>query len=85
MSDKSNASGGGIGFFGLLTIAFIVLKLTNTIDWSWKWILAPIWIPAAVGIGIALICLLVWAAIKGAEIYRDSQRRKRFKQRNRAA
>ena len=26
----------------ILTVAFIVLKLTNTIDWSWWWILAPI-------------------------------------------
>lgn len=26
----------------LLTVAFIVLKLTNSVDWSWWWILAPI-------------------------------------------
>ena len=26
----------------ILTVAFIVLKLTNTVDWSWWWILAPI-------------------------------------------
>lgn len=37
-------SGGGIGFVGLLTIVFIVLKLTNNIDWSWWWVLSPIWI-----------------------------------------
>lgn len=36
------------GFFcGLLTVAFIVLKLTGFIDWSWLWVLAPIWIPVA--------------------------------------
>jgi hypothetical protein len=34
---------GGIGFFGLLGIAFILLKLTGTIDWSWWWITAPLW------------------------------------------
>ncbi len=45
MSDKSTNSSGRIGFFGLLTIVFIVLKLTNYIDWSWWWILAPLWIP----------------------------------------
>jgi hypothetical protein len=46
MSDnvKVNNSG-GIGFAGLLTIVFITLKLTNYIDWSWWWVLAPLWIP----------------------------------------
>lgn len=39
-----------IGFLGLLTIAFIVLKLTNYINWSWWWILAPLWIPVALSI-----------------------------------
>jgi len=34
----------GIGFTGLLTIAFIVLKLTDVIDWSWWWVLSPLWI-----------------------------------------
>lgn len=40
----SSSSGGGIGFVGLLTILFIGLKLTGTIDWSWWWVLSPIWI-----------------------------------------
>lgn len=40
---KGNNSG-GIGFVGLLTVLFIALKLTNYIDWSWWWVLSPIWI-----------------------------------------
>ena len=28
----------GIGFFELLTIVFIVLKLTGIINWSWLWV-----------------------------------------------
>lgn len=35
MSSNNNSSGAGIGFLGLLTIAFIVLKLTKCIAWSW--------------------------------------------------
>ncbi|MDR1605587.1 MAG: hypothetical protein LBS41_00605 [Streptococcaceae bacterium] len=46
----------GIGFCGLLTIVFIVLKLLNVIDWSWVWVLAPIWIPLAV-FGILILAL----------------------------
>ena len=34
----------GISFAGLLTIAFIVLKLCKIIKWSWVWVLSPIWI-----------------------------------------
>ena len=36
----SSSSSGGIGFFGLLGVAFIVLKLTGFIDWSWWWVTA---------------------------------------------
>ena len=42
---KSNSSSNGIGFFGLLTIALVVLKLTGVLSWSWLWILAPLGIP----------------------------------------
>lgn len=45
--DNSNAKTGGIGFCGLLTIVFIVLKLIGVIKWSWVWVLSPIWLPAA--------------------------------------
>ncbi len=47
MKQSSSSSSSGIGFFGLLAVAFIVLKLTGFIDWSWVWVLAPIWIPLA--------------------------------------
>ena len=33
-----------IGFLGLLTLVFIVLKLTNYIDWEWVWVLSPLWL-----------------------------------------
>lgn len=47
----------GIGFTGLLTIVFIVLKLTNVINWSWLWVLSPLWIEFALVIAIILIGL----------------------------
>ena len=60
MSDKSSASSGGIGFCGLLTIVFIVLKLLGKITWSWVWVLSPLWIVWA----ICLIILLIFGIIK---------------------
>ncbi len=60
MSNNSEtASSGGIGFFGLLTIVFITLKLTHYIDWTWTWVLSPIWIPLALIGGVAAIALLI--------------------------
>lgn len=41
-------TGSGVGFSGLLAVAFIVLKLTHAISWSWWWVLAPLWMPATV-------------------------------------
>lgn len=36
-----------------LTIVFVVLKLTDVIDWSWWAVLAPTWLPLlAVGLYI---------------------------------
>lgn len=32
--------------YRILAIVFIVLKLTNVIDWSWWWVLSPLWISA---------------------------------------
>lgn len=49
------ASSGGIGFFGLLTIVFIVLKLTGVIDWAWIWVLAPLWGSIILGIAFAIV------------------------------
>lgn len=35
----------GIGHLGeVLILIFVVLKLVGTIDWSWWWVLSPMWI-----------------------------------------
>lgn len=58
-NNKSSAAGGGIGFFGLLAITFIVLKLLHYIDWSWWWVLAPIWWPLALFL-VGAIAIVLW-------------------------
>jgi phosphoglycerol transferase MdoB-like AlkP superfamily enzyme len=52
---KGTSSSGGIGFAGLLTIAFIVLKLTGFISWSWWWVLSPLWISFGLVIGLVIL------------------------------
>jgi len=48
-------SSGGVGFAGLLTVAFIVLKLMGVIDWGWAWVISPMWISLILGVIFALI------------------------------
>lgn len=47
----------GIGFGGLLTIVFIVLKLIGVIAWSWWWVVSPILIPTCLGVVIYVLGL----------------------------
>lgn len=61
MSESSSSSSGGIGFCGLLAIVFITLKLLGKIDWSWLWVLSPLWIPAA--IVVLVLCFVGGAAL----------------------
>ena len=60
-SSSSSSSSGGIGFCGLLTIVFIILKLTHVIDWSWLWVLSPLWIGVVL---VILICIIAVCFIK---------------------
>lgn len=39
---------GGTAFSGLLTILFILLKISKAIKWSWLWVLSPLWIPSVI-------------------------------------
>ena len=59
MSESKTVNNNSIGFFGLLTLIFITLKLTGYIDWSWWWVLAPLWIP----IVLVLLFILTFITI----------------------
>ena len=58
-TNTSSSSNSGIGFCGLLTVLFIGLKLTGYIDWSWWWVLSPMWVPLAI-LAVILIPLVMW-------------------------
>ena len=62
MANNTQTQSGGIGFFGLLAIVFITLKLTGYITWSWWWVLAPLWGPLAVVLVIFLLIVIIAAA-----------------------
>lgn len=60
---STNSSSGGIGVLGLLGVAFVILKLTGVIDWSWWWVTLPFW-GGFVLFLIAVLILLLALGIK---------------------
>lgn len=66
MSDsKTNINTGyGPGLFTLLGVLFIALKLTGVIDWSWWWVLAPLWGPMALGLAFLAVLGVVLLVLK---------------------
>jgi hypothetical protein len=55
---SKNTGGSNTGIVGLLGIAFVILKLTGQINWSWWWLLLPFW----GGLLLGVITLLVFIA-----------------------
>lgn len=51
-------------FTSLLTVLFIGLKITDNIDWSWFWVLSPLWISFSLGVFFLLIALCISAIEK---------------------
>lgn len=44
---------------GLLFVLFLGLKLTGNIDWSWWWVLAPMWVPIVLGVVLGVAAVMV--------------------------
>jgi len=63
-SSESSASttGSGLSLSTVVFVVFLVLKLTNNIDWSWWWVTSPLWIP----LSLLLVFLIVYYFIKAS-------------------
>jgi len=63
MANSNSSSSGGIGFFGLMFLIFMTLKLTGFIDWSWWWVTAPLW----GGFALIFIFIIIVVLIKALD------------------
>ena len=54
-------------FYEVLTLIFIVLKLTGNISWSWVWVLAPLWIELILIVAAILLTAIAVALSKSDE------------------
>lgn len=43
----------------LLTIIFVVLKLTGVVNWPWIWVVSPLWIPLAIVLGFVFMFVVL--------------------------
>lgn len=59
MSSNRNCSSSGIGICGVLTIVFVVLKLVGVINWSWLWVLCPLWIDILLTVIVLVIVAII--------------------------
>ena len=57
---KNSKSSNGVGTLGLLGIAFVVLKLTGVINWSWWLVTLPFW----GGFAVALLIIIIYVLFK---------------------
>ena len=58
MSNDLNFIKTGPGIVPMLTVLFIGLKLTNFIEWSWWWVLSPLWIAFSILFIVFLLILV---------------------------
>ena len=59
MGKESSSSSRGFGLFGILGIVFVILKLTDNIDWSGWWVTLPFWGGLALLIGFIIIVVII--------------------------
>lgn len=56
---KTVINAGNLSFCSALGIAFIVLKLTHVINWSWWFVLMPLYIMPAIAIAFLLVLAII--------------------------
>ena len=62
---NKETTSGGLGLSSILFIIFLILKLTNTITWSWWWVISPLWIPISIIMIMLCALIIIGGLIKG--------------------
>ena len=59
-SSKTTTVVSGVSLPTVITVVFIILKLTHVIEWKWIWVLSPIWIGLSAELVFILIVFWIW-------------------------
>lgn len=76
INNSTHYSGGGLGLSGVLTVVFVVLKLVGVINWSWVWVLSPLWISAIITVVLIIILLIVYLICLSEWDTKDKKRKR---------
>ena len=68
---------GGCGFLGLLTLIFVVAKLWGKINWSWIWVLSPLWLGLIIGLLVAFSIIFVFVLAGCTKIVIEEYKKKK--------
>jgi len=52
----------------IVFIVFLILKLTDNIDWSWIWVTSPLWIPILLVAFISTFLLVIVFLMLGIDV-----------------
>jgi hypothetical protein len=63
-----------IGFFGLLTIVLLLLKVFGKISIGWIWVFAPLWVPFGLLLGFLMLVFVIAVLV---QVFDASQDRKK--------
>jgi len=71
MEERTRVVSGGIGLGGVVFVVFLVLKLLDNagalngdFSWlTWFWVFFPLWIGAAVGLGLLIFIGIIMVAL----------------------
>jgi hypothetical protein len=61
---------GSVSLLGALFIVLFILKITNTINWSWWLITLPLWLWPALIVSISLFLVILFAIALIALLFR---------------
>jgi hypothetical protein len=78
--DNKNSGSGALGLADVLLVVFIVLKLLGVIDWSWWWVLSPLWISLII-VGLIFGGILIYAAYDEKKYTKQYGKRREFRKR----
>ena len=59
MSKEQNIMPINSSILTILFVVFLILKLTDNIDWSWWWVTSPLWIPIVIALGLLGLIIIV--------------------------
>jgi len=68
---------GGLSLASILTIIFVISKITGYIAWSWLWVFSPLWLPVLAVLGAVFCIILASGAFSIWKEYSKSKRIKR--------